>query len=156
MFIGSQVPLSVPRSIVKGTRSTYYDYIGGIDSGAKLAALLVVADKLTPRFENKTPKYVIKSVWFDAKTGMINCPLTPDDAALHYLLTHNVGTMTKRITLPGPKNNRTVTINWKLCCAKSIYKDFGEFCYKFGGIISRLKFFLYTNIIHDVFQIFQK
>jgi len=129
MFIELQVSKNVPRSIIKGTRSTYYDYIGGLDSGIILKDLLVVADKLTPRINKKTPKYVIKSPWFDPKTGMINCPKTPDDSIFHYLLINSIGITTKRITLPAMigsrSTSRTVNINWKPCCAKSVYKDFG-------------------------------
>jgi len=127
----SQIPLNVPRSIVHGTRSTYYDYIGGIDSGAKLKDLLIVADKLTPRIENKTPKYVIKSPWFDIITGLIHCPKTPDEATLHFLLVNPVGITTRRLAVPGPKgSSKMVNVNWKVCCAKSIYKDFGKFLHK--------------------------
>jgi len=71
-------------------------------------------------------KYPIFEKWFDRVAGLIYCPKTPNEMAERFMLMNRLDRTTRKFTMPCGKSMKSVVVTWKICCAKSVYKDFGK------------------------------
>ncbi|XP_065212385.1 uncharacterized protein LOC135849488 isoform X2 [Planococcus citri] len=104
--------------LVKGTRSNFYDYIGGVSTGARLKEIVIISDKVKGKFP-----YAVYRDWINTEEGMVICPHphpNKDDQSLKWLIRERLPARTTKFTM----NGKAVTVRWKEYCLKSLYKHY--------------------------------
>lgn len=112
--------------IIKGTRSSFKDYIGGISTGACLKDIVIISDKTAGKYP-----YIVYKHWLNLNDGIVVCPYPnpagSDDEQIKYMISNKIPAKTKEFTMPGTKKDITVKVVWRPFCIKSVYKDFGMY-----------------------------